>query len=769
MKDNISYDLSSLFFSLGCIPLLFLSKLPSTESYYYLALLLIVVVILYIFTCSSILRIIGFLLVGLLWSMNNASDYLTSINDYIDKNFTIRGIVTSLNLEQDKLIKSNNSYVNFDIQYINQHSISYPLSISLNWQNQILPSAGEEWQLNIKTKVKHSYLNEGGFDGQRFAIANKQLLVGTIEQANRLSAKRNLRQLIVDNILPYIDIFEHGGIMLALIFGERSKITADHKAMMLKTGIAHLMAISGMHILLVVFISHRIIRGLQIFLPVRYISHVIPLFFGLIIAICYGWLSGFNPPTIRAILVLLFLLLLKLKKISLSPWQIINRIIALLLFFNPLMILAESFWLTCYVVICLIFINQWIPTQRYSDRYCSYLLQLIKLQCCLSLLLLPIQFSIFNGMSASAIIANLFAIPIISFITLPAAFFMLILSIFNYFYLTIWFGVIVEQSLSLLFIILKPFTLYWIDISHSFYLLSGIGWCIMLTWRSGFYHSYRISIILICICMISPFFKRPSVIWRVDMLDVGHGLAIVISKGQSAIIYDTGAKWQDSSAAERVIIPFLIWHGLNLEGIIISHEHNDHIGGLTAIQQYYPKAWLMSSTMKLSNNYNCIDGTKFIWQQLKLIVLWPQEMKPAAFNGESCVIKLSDGINSILLTGDLEKKQEKILVSTKKNILFSTILQIPHHASNSSSTYTFLAKVSPMIAIGSVSRYNPWRLPSHKALGRYKNLAIDYYLTQNSGQISIFFYSDKWVIKQMRYEIKPRWYHDWFGTLPKYE
>lgn len=74
-----------------------------------------------------------------------------------------------------------------------------------------------------------------------------------------------------------------------------------------------------------------------------------------------------------------------------------------------------------------------------------------------------------------------------------------------------------------------------------------------------------------------------------------------------------------------------------------------------------------------------------------------------------------------------------------------------------------------MVAIGSGSRYNPWRLPSHKALWRYKNLAIDYYLTQSSGQISIFFYSDKWVIKQMRYEIKPRWYHDWFGTLPNYE
>ncbi|WP_121144721.1 hypothetical protein [Orbus hercynius] len=104
----------------------------------------------------------------------------------------------------------------------------------------------------------------------------------------------------------------------------------------------------------------------------------------------------------------------------------------------------------------------------------------------------------------------------------------------------------------------------------------------------------------------------------------------------------------------------------------------------------------------------------------------------------------------------------------QKSALRSTVLQIPHHGSNTSSYYAFLSNVNPQVSLGSVSRYNPWNLPSKKALHRYHDLNFNYYLTSLSGQISVLFYTDDWRVNSMRGEIKPRWYHDWFGALPNY-
>ncbi len=74
------------------------------------------------------------------------------------------------------------------------------------------------------------------------------------------------------------------------------------------------------------------------------------------------------------------------------------------------------------------------------------------------------------------------------------------------------------------------------------------------------------------------------------MLDVGHGLAVVIEREGKAVIFDTGNRWQASSAAERNILPFLRWRQISLEQIVISHSHLDHIGGLPILAAAFPQA-----------------------------------------------------------------------------------------------------------------------------------------------------------------------------------
>ncbi|XKM12580.1 DNA internalization-related competence protein ComEC/Rec2 [Orbaceae bacterium ac157xtp] len=707
-------------------------------------------------------------MVGLIWSCQIASNYMATITPYFDQTISVVGKVISVNIYD----KEDNEYippVHFQVYKINSNPLTEPFNIVLRWQDSNVPESGQIWSLDIKTKAIHSYLNEGGFDSQRFAIANRLAIFGSVKNAELINGEINLRQHIINRVKPVFELFTYGDVMYALTFGERGRLTKEHKELFFETGIAHLLAISGMHILLVYVFVYNLVKKLLYFLPIKFLNQWIPLFIALFCALFYAWLSGFKPPALRASFALIIWLFIKLKHKNLSSWQVINRIIAILLFIDPLMILSDSFWLSCYAVVTLIFISQWMPRIKpIKSKILNYLWQLMCLQMLLMLLLLPLQLFIFQGTSIIALISNLFAIPIITLVALPSTLIASVLSCLEVNYLTFLFCFIANSSLEALNYILQIMTGYWVKMPATIYLLSFASWLLIILWRTGIWRKYYITAFLVLLILSSPLLKTKKEIWQLDMLDVGHGLAIVIRQGDSAILYDTGAKWNTSSAAERIIIPFLKLHNLTLEGIIISHEHDDHAGGLDVILSNYPEAWLMSSSLNYNNDYNCIQGQRITWGNLVIRSLWPESLSSKTLNPQSCVVFISDGTYSALLTGDLERTQEKLLVEKFNKTLFSTILQMPHHGSNTSSSYAFLANVNPEIVIASTSRYNPWHLPSNKVLDRYADLELKNLFTAYHGQISIKFYVNKWQIFSYRKQINSKWYHDWFGGLPKY-
>ena len=764
-----SIDLMAIAISLGCLPLMVLPSLPSDEYWFILASILIILAVKF----QGYFIFVTLFGLGFLWSTATAKQYLSSIEPYIDRTLVVTAKVESVNTYVSSEIQTNlmtPHYVKFSIINISDEPLPSPIPIAIYWEQSNLIKAGQIWQLTIKTKVVHSYLNEGGFDKQRFAIANQSLLKAKVIKSALLEDKSNLRQIIADRCLSYINLFNNRGILLALGFGDRSQIETHNRITMIQTGVAHLMAISGMHILLVFSISFALTKGLIFCLPQRFICFLLPIIIGWLSSVGYTWLTGFNPPALRAIFALSIWIYLRYKNNQISAWQKINRIIAALLIVDPLMILSESFWLSCYAVVSLIFLFDWLPLPKivkHKKRW--YLFRLLHLQFGLTLLLLPIQLYVFHSISVVSLVTNLIAIPIISLVTFPAILLALLCSFFDCFYIALWLWFVAENSLEWLFYCLNYLNLMWLNISMDFYYLSFIGWLTLIIMRTAIWRRFSFTIFIILIIALSPFYKQPDYLWRMDVLDVGHGLAIVIHNGKSAVLYDTGAKWENSSAAEQVIIPFLQWHNLQVEGIIISHNHNDHIGGLSYLHQRYPNAWLMSSSSGLPNNYNCLANHNFNWNNLNFKVLWPTKLVDNTENADSCVIHITDGRFSVLLTGDLERKQEHELVLQYKQDLSSTILQTPHHGSNTSSSYPFLNYVNPVNALTSTSRYNPWQLPANKITARYKELKINYYVTAREGQISLFFYPTSWQQKTMRHDIYPRWYHDWFGSLPFYE
>lgn len=619
-------------------------------------------------------------------------------------------------------------------------------------------AAGQRLQFKTTLRPAHGRMNDGSFDKARWAMANHILLEGRVTAQNRLSPHRNLRQQIIDRAKLSLADLPYADILLALAFGERGCMTNEHRQQLIATGTAHLMAISGLHIALASLLGGWLTRIGQVLLPVNWIGPRLPLLGGWLVAAMYVVLSGANPPALRAFLAITIWGILRCQQAHWRPWQSWVVIVAVLLLCDPLMILSTSFWLSCSAVAALILIAQWAKSpppihRQFVSRWGHKIVVFLRWQLGLMLLLAPLQIYWFQGVSITALLANLVAIPLVSFVTVP----LILLAILTLATpLSVMFWVAADYSLTLVFGLLSWLDGGWITLQYTAILSSLTLILCVFAWRLGMLWRYVFAwLIVLCILWLPQWQGKPYR-WRLDMLDVGHGLAVVIRVGQHGILFDTGAAWQGGSSAQQVILPFLNWHNVTLEGLIISHQDNDHAGGLPFLQARFPHAWLKTSDFSLPEQ-GCVAGQTWQWQGLHFQVLWPMQPVVRAYNPDSCVIKVSDGRFSILLTGDIGKAQEAELVRLYRQKLVSTVLQVPHHGSATSSSPLFLRTVKPKVALSGNGRFSPWRLPHPQVKWRYSDQGSEWFSTDRQGQISVQFY-DKHYEVNTYYDRYRRWY-----------
>ncbi|WP_334325228.1 DUF4131 domain-containing protein, partial [Gilliamella apicola] len=237
MRQLFSLDLLAIIFSFGCLPLMFLPSLLCDYQWYVIVLILIVIILIVPSKFQNYVIIITVFSISFLWSVAYSKQYLTKIEPYIDKTIMVKAEVETINTQFST--SSTDPYpVKFAINDDSQPLLYPKVTISVYWDQQIKPKTGQIWQLTLKTKVVHGYLNEGGFDSQRFAMANRNLLSAKLIQAELLEDNLSIRQLIADYTLPYIDLFTYQGILIALAFGDRSHMVDEHRIIMMQTGVA---------------------------------------------------------------------------------------------------------------------------------------------------------------------------------------------------------------------------------------------------------------------------------------------------------------------------------------------------------------------------------------------------------------------------------------------------------------------------------------------------------------------------------------------------
>jgi competence protein ComEC len=265
----------------------------------------------------------------------------------------------------------------------------------------------------------------------------------------------------------------------------------------------------------------------------------------------------------------------------------------------------------------------------------------------------------------------------------------------------------------------------------------------------------------------------PGTFW-LHVLDVGQGLAAVVRTEKHALVFDAGPSWNpDADSGNRIVVPFLRGEGIrNLDTLIVSHADDDHSGGAASIIAARAPSWVMTSMsadapqVSAANEImKCEAGDTWRWDGVDFDILHPTsadyERDGIKTNNMGCVLKVSVGGKSVLLTADIEKLAEQSILSRyaeDADMLKSTVLVIPHHGSRTSSTEAFLDAVVPEMAILPVGYRNRFRHPNGQVMQRYAERRIPVHRTDTSGAITVRVVPDKaQQVEHFRMQRKRYW------------
>ncbi|WP_325892947.1 DNA internalization-related competence protein ComEC/Rec2 [Grimontia sp. NTOU-MAR1] len=710
--------------------------------------------------CKRIpLFVIG-LTIGCLVASSAATLHLfkTSTALTVLQNTTIAGKVGSLFTGENQ-----QTSVIFDVDTVNGRKLSAfeKFRARFYWRSEFPVKQGQQWELTVRLREPYGRVNEAGFDAETYFLSKHIHAKGSVLSAKLVDEGISARQWLFDRNLPQILPFENSAFLVALAFGERAFLDSQNWIALRNTGLAHLLAISGLHIGLAFFFGYRVTKGLLPMLTPsdRYLW--ISVLVGLVFAVSYAWLAGFSLTAQRAVIALIVFMCIRLSGFGVSPFNTLLLVLGIVLLTDPLSVFSVSFWLSfgAVMVLCVMTL-----TTRGGDSKgaVNYLFQLFRMQCYLLVGMLPLMWAWFGGVSFLSLVCNLLAVPIVSLVTVP----MILLSLLSsLLFSNAWLWRLADYSLWPVRQMLNHADIGWLDVhgvSILFVFVLVLTFYLMTRLKFARIRVLSIVLVLTLLGWRGPMQREDG--WQVDVLDVGHGLAVLVEKNGEAILYDTGAAWSSGSIAQSVIEPILSARNSKLAGLIISHGDNDHSGGKDWVIENLSPDWVR--TPETGSGYiPCIQGANWQWQSLTFEVLYPIVLINDAENEDSCVVRISDGRYSVLLTGDLPKEQENELIEQGLGI-GADVLLVPHHGSKTSSSPEFIDAVNPSAAIASTGRYTPWSLPNPDVVDRYRERDISWYETGQHGQVGVHFSDKGWRVSSQRLDIDPFWFRKMFGPPP---
>lgn len=536
--------------------------------------------------------------------------------------------------------------------------------------------------------------------------------------------------------------------ILALVVGDDQTIPKDTIELFRRWGLSHILAISGLHIGLVVGILYLLTIKLNIMTKenAQYIViFTLPI---------YAIIAGGEPSVWRASLMILIVIILQKFKRKLSIIDIISMTFLGLIFVNLYYIFHVGFQLSFIVTFGIILSQNWLLQGN------SLWLQMIKLSFISQLIIIPLQVIYFYNVNPLSILLNVLVIPYFTFFVIPFMFFLLVISPIDQIkaILDSVFNVVHQQGF-------LP-VLEWLDHHLYFPWITGyfpmvfivFYYALLIAMMYNLHFekrvrafSYGIVLTVLLVVIVSRPYLSPY--GAVTMLDIGQGDAIVIElpyrKGVFLVDAGSGISFEDMQPSDNiyqsVIRPFLHYRGIDeIDAMVLSHEDMDHVGSVPYIVEDFRVGSIVVSQYFQSNPEldEAINGVEMIRvasgdvvtiNEKRFTFLSPGVDRKGS-NENSLVFQISLGGKRWLFTGDMDMAAEKAVLEKYPDLRVD-VLKVAHHGSNTSSNPLFITSTKPRYALISVGENNRYGHPSSEVLNILESEDIHILRTDKSGAI----------------------------------
>jgi competence protein ComEC len=642
---------------------------------------------------------------------------------------------------------------------------------------------GERWRFGIRLRRPHGSLNPHGFDYEAWLLERGIRATGYVRTPGRSGegVKPERLEALVPRMPYLIDRFREGvrnrilaalpehpyaGVLIALAIGDQRAIDSGQWQLFARTGVSHLMSISGLHVTMIaglfaalVSFGWRKSERLALALPAQKAAALA----GFLAAFAYCLVSGFAVPAQRTLyMVGVVAAALWLGRAS-SASRVLAAALWVVLVLDPWAVLSPGFWLSFAAVAVIFHVSTGLTAKVH------WLAQWGRVQWAVTVGLAPLMLVLFQQVSLVSPLANAIAIPLVSFVVTPLALLGAILPL--EWPLELGHAVLDVLMATLDWLAALPSAMWRQHAPEPWTVplaLLGIAWLLL---PRGFPARWLGAVLALPLFAVLPPAPAAGELW-ITVLDVGQGLSVVARTQRHTLLYDAGPAFNATAdSGSRVILPYLRGEGVaRLDALVVSHDDRDHSGGAGSVLEGMPVAALWASLPAehalLSAGIpaeRCAAGRRWLWEGVSFEFLHPladtASGRGARANNRSCVLRIAAPGGRVLLTGDIERGAERELLVRAPGLLQADALLVPHHGSATSSSPEFVKQVAPRYAVFSVGYRNRFGHPREDVLERYRDAGSALIRSDTAGAIEMRFAPETLRIDLQR-ERGRRYWHE---------
>lgn len=625
--------------------------------------------------------------------------------------------------------------------------------------SQDIPSIkyGDSLYIEGEFKQPEEARNYKGYNYKQYLKTKK--IIGTVE-LEKVKILKSSNGSFIHNIQKYIrDTIngtltdEEGNLLLAILLGDKDKLSEDIQESFKTSNLSHMLAVSGAHV-------SYIILGLTYVLQNSIIGKKNGKIVCIIFLLAFMAITNFTPSVTRACIMAILTLFSSIIYRKSDVYTNISVAALITLIFNPYGLLDLGFQLSYGGTIGIIIFIKRIQEKKSNSKVINYIKQMALVSIYANIIIIPIMMYHFNTVSFTFIISNIMASPILGIIVITG--FLFIIASITVKPLTRLIAIFIKPILSILIKISQicsklPFSNILVVTPYMFNVISYyaiILYCIKSKKNNKCKIIICLLIVLILINFIIYIFPQKL---RIFFIDVGQGdSTLIITPDKKTVLIDGGGS-DSFDVGKKVLLPYLLDRRiLKIDYVLISHFDTDHCGGiLTIMEKVKVKNIIISEQAEHSENYERFKKL-MIHKKIRLIevkkgdkikigrysefkILFPTSrlLSENPLNNNSIVAQFNYNNFKMLFTGDIEKLAEQQILKAEKAEIRADILKVAHHGSKTSSIPEFIKAVKPKIALIGVGKNNTFGHPNQQTIKNLENIKCRIYRTDLQGEIII--------------------------------